>query len=368
MTKTNYKNEQIKRDFFHNLKGAKGFTDSSIDSFAEAVALWETFSNHEDFSNFNKTKAVNFISWIKVKETKTKAGTLTLSTQYNYVRRIKKFFNWLTEQPGYRNKTFRNDIEFLRLSNTDVRIATSGTTKPMPNLEDVKKIITNIVIKDEIDMRDRAMISFACITGSRISAIASLKMKSFNEESKEIDQNPGDGVKTKNSKKILSTFFPIGWDEPEKYFLEWFTYLKSKGFESNDPIFPSTISQLNTDGIENKKIVSKKSWNDSGGARKVFEKRCIDAGIHYFNPHSFRHLVVSIMSKARLTEEEKRAISLNLGHENVGTTFGSYGYGSMSGNDAVKIVQKIKVNQENNEGITLTTEEASFLKDILGKL
>jgi hypothetical protein len=74
------------------------------------------------------------------------------------------------------------------------------------------------------------------------------------------------------------------------------------------------------------------------------------------------------MSKTRLTEEEKRAISLNLGHANVGTTFGSYGYGSMSGEDAVKIVQKLKIAEQEGNNIKISNEEKAILERFLKRL
>ncbi len=369
MPNTNYKNEEIKRSFLEHLKYAKGFVEGSLDSFAEAVSLWETFSEYEDFSNFSKSKAIDFIKWMKVKETKTKLGILTIVTQYNYLRRIKKFFMWLSDQPGYKNKVLKNNVEFLRLPNNEVSIATAGTTRLMPTFEEVKKIIDTIEVKNEIDRRDRALISFALITGMRISAIITLKMKNFNERTKEIYQNPGDGVKTKASKKILSTFFPIGWNEPEKYVMEWIAYLKSKNYEPDDPIFPSTSNKPSNEDVGHaKEFVTKKSWCDSGGARKIFVKRCADAKVSYFNPHSFRHLIVHMMSEIRLTEKEKRAISLCLGHENVGTTFGSYGYGNISDKDATKIVREIQTGQDSNGSVTLSSEEKESLDNLLKKL
>ena len=117
-----------------------------------------------------------------------------------------------------------------------------------------------------------------------------------------------------------------------------------------------------------KELIGKDFWSGTGGARKIFEKRCKNAGLPYFHPHSFRHLIVSIMSKARLTEEEKKAISLNLGHANVGTTFGSYGSGNMSSEDAVKIVQKLKTYQKENEGgHILSEEERVVLEKLISK-
>lgn len=368
MTNPTLQNEQIKRRFFDHLKGGEGFDDDSVRKFAEAVYQWQIFSENDDFANFTKEKAAAFKDWLKTREAKTKAGHLALQTQYNYLRRIKRFFTWLSEQPEYRKKVRKTDTDFLRLSKKDARIATSGTTKRMPTFEEVQKIIESIEGKNEIDMRDRALLSLALITGMRISALATLKIKNFDKENKLIDQNPGDGVLTKNSKKILTAFFPIGWGDPERYFMEWYQYLQSKGAQPDDPIFPSTLKCFSDKNTPKKTLVSDGLWSD-GGIRIMFEKRCNDAGVPYYNPHSFRHLIVHILSTTRLTEEEKRAISLNLGHENVGTTFGSYGYGSMSPHDAVKIVQRITAsNQSDGQSVNISPEERAVLEKLLKRL
>lgn len=369
MTKTVYQNEQRKREFLEHLKGAEGFAESSINTFAEAVDQWQFFTENDDFANFDKSKALAFRDWLKIRKAHTEIGTISLTTQYNYLRRVKRFFKWLSGQPNYRNKILKNDIEFLRLSKGDSRIARQGTTKQIPTLKEARSIIESIDIKNEIDMRDRAVICFALITGIRISAIISLKIKNFDIENKLIDQNPADGVKTKNSKRILTTFFPIGWNEPEKHFTEWYEYLKSKKFQQNDPIFPVTMNNLiSKKSGYSKEPVGNNFWSGTSGARKIFEKRCKNANLPYFHPHSFRHLVVNILSKTRLTEEEKKAISLNLGHANAGTTFGSYGHGSMTEEDAVKIVQKLKNPQSNGNDTVISDEERAVLERLIKRI
>jgi integrase/recombinase XerD len=281
---------------------------------------------------------------------------------------VKRFFVWLAEQPEYKRKIRKTDVDFLRLSKKDARIATSGTTKPMPTFEEVQKIIMSIHPGNEIDRRDRALLSLALITGMRVSAIATLKMKNFNREEKLIDQNPGDGVLTKNSKKILTTFFPIGWTDPEEHFLDWYDYMMQKGAKSDSPIFPATLQGFSNKSAYSKNLVSDEGWSSSSGARKIFEKRCKAAGVRYYHPHSFRHLIVNYLSKARLTEEEKKAISMNLGHENIGTTFGSYGYGNMTPIDAIKIVQKLTVTPAAGQNVVVTPEEKAILEKLLKKL
>ena len=56
---------------------------------------------------------------------------------------------------------------------------------------------------------------------------------------------------------------------------------------------------------------------------------------------------------------------MNLGHANVGTTFGSYGYGSMSNESAVEIVQKLN-DQDNSENKGAISEaEKAVLEGII---
>ncbi len=362
-----YRNEQVKREFFTHLRGAKGFTEDSINDYADSLGQWQIFTDNEDFAAFNSERAGAFCNWLAKRTTKTKEGKLKLATRYHYLRRIKEFFAWLADRPGYREKIDKGDVEFLRLPKNDMHVVRAGTTKPMPTLEEVHQVIESIEPSTEINQRDRALISFALITGCRISAIISLRMKSFDKERMEIYQSPAEGVRTKNSKTIKSTFYPIGWYDPERYFIEWYEYLQKKGFGPDDPIFPATSSEINGENAHSKENISRKFWSVTSSARKIFEKRCKNASVRYYHPHSYRHLVVSILSKKRLTEEEKRAISLTLGHSDVATTFGSYGYGAMTEERAVDIVRELKRFESTDGMLEIPDEVRAFLKRLLDK-
>lgn len=366
--KTPYRNEQAKRGFFEHLRGAKGFSESSVNDYADAIGQWQIFSDGTDFATFDKTQAGAYCEWLTRRATKTPDGKLKPATRYHYLRRVKEFFLWLAAQPEYSQKLVKGDTGFLRISKKDMQIVLSGTTRAMPTLEEVQKVIGSIEPTNEIAMRDRALICFALITGCRITAIISLKMKSFDKTTHRIFQNPADGVRTKNSKTIITTFFPIGWDEPRRHFLEWYEYLESKGFAPDDPIFPATSSEISTKKAYSKESISYSFWSVSSSARKVFEKRCENAGVKYYHPHSYRHLVVSLMSKMRLTEEEKRAISLTLGHENIGTTFGAYGYGSMGVERAVDIVRELRDFQGSKGTMEISDEERALLMRLTKRL
>ena len=360
--KTPYQNEQIKRKFFDQLKHGRGFTKSSIHVFADAIAQWQTFIQNEDFSQFTKEKAAAFVEYLSTRPSKTKTGKIALVTQSNYIRRLKKFFEWLSEQPGYKSKIKKDDVEWLRLSKADARIARMGTTRREPTFEEIKTIIQSIKGESELELRDRAFISLAVITGARISALASLLMKSFDKKENILYQSPKDGVKTKSTKLIPTVFFPIGWDEPERYFIEWYEHLESKEFKPDDPIFPATLNCLSDKNISSgKDSVGKKLWSGSGAARKIFQKRCLGAGVPYFNPHSFRHSVVDIFMERNPTIKQQKAFSINLGHESVTTTFDSYCNSSMTQNEAIEIIKKLRNAPDDSRKNLVTDAEMKVI-------
>jgi integrase len=179
----------------------------------------------------------------------------------------------------------------------------------------------------------------------------------INRDTLVFRQSPNMGVKTKNSKPILTTFLPINIANAEAYFISWFDYLiEKKGFLPTDPIFPATDKHSNSN-------VSRFFWTTSGPAYKTVQKRFKEANLPAYNPHSFRHFASACLSEMRLTEIEKKACSMNFGHEDVGTTFGTYGYGNMTQAKAVEIVKKTKTRPKGN--FSATPEQIASLKTLL---
>jgi len=368
MTKIIYKNEQLKRRFYGWLKASKGFSDETIKCYEKAIWLWEDFSNKSDFSSFNMTKAEEFKDWLKSKKKVSSQENISMSYCYDNLRHIKVFFDWLSKQSGYKSKINQTAVDYLNLTRKEVREATQPKSVEYPTLEQIKIVIDNLKGKTEIEMRDRALFSYAFLTGARISAIRTLPMKSFDKKELVVHQDPALGVATKFSKNITSVLIPFGYEETLNYFIEWFDYLKDKKkFQPNDPIFPATKIENGKDNISyyNTGEVETKFLKGSGSLRKIFEKRFKQVGIKYYHPHTFRHFWVKEISKLPITEEEKKALSQNLGHENVGTTFGSYGYGKIEDNRQIEIIRNIDFKGRKKEvNVTMTLEEVKqLLKD-----
>ena len=343
MTSIIYKNERIKRRYFEYVKGPKGFSPKTVKCYENAIWLWEDFSNHADFASFNQTSAKGFNGLIKAKKKARSEETVGLSYCYDMLRYLKDFFEWLSKQAGYKSKINQTAIDFLNLSRAEVKIATQPKNVRYPSVDEVKTVIEHIKGKTEVELRDRAFISLLFLTGTRISAIISLRIKSFDATRLVIDQDPKQGVATKNSKRIVTALIPMSYKEPVTYFLEWFNHLVGKGFKQNDPIFPATKVENGKENTSyyNTGEVERTLWKSTTPARKVLKKRFEDAGIANYNPHSFRHMLVKEISKLPITEEQKKAVSQNFGHEHVGTTFGSYGYGGIPEDKQIEIIKNI---------------------------
>jgi integrase len=354
-----YKNELAKRDYFDHCRNAQGFSESTISKYAQCIYKWQLCFKDEDFALFDRHKCNEFREFLRTEASK---NNTSLSNQYDILRHVKKFFLWLTDQKGY-EKIRKTDLDYLRLSKEEIKIALERPEKEIPTIEEIKTVIQSIPNTTEVERRDRALISFLLFTGMRISAVVSLPMEAFNKEKFLIKQSRALNVKTKNSKTILSTFLPINWEQGEAIFLEWYDYLeRSREFGATKPIFPATRSLAT-------KSVSDRFWSSSNPAREMIAERCKNAGVTPYNPHSFRHAVVAYMSERGLTEADKRAISLVLGHEHVGTTFGSYGYGTLTPREAVSRVRQMRKETKHQHSTLPASDEelGRLLRDAIEK-
>lgn len=338
-----YKNEQLKRKFYAWLKASKGFSDDTIHSYEKAIWLWEEFTNKDDFGHFNMTKAEEFKVWLKSRKKPNSQETISISYCYDMLRFIKFFFEWLSKQSGYKSRINQTAIDYLNLKRKEVREAKQSKSVKNPDINEIRQVIESLKGKTEIEMRDRALFSLAFLTGARITALRTLPMQSFDKKALILYQDPALGVETKFSKKIITYLIPFGYEQALNYFIEWFDYLENKGFKGNNPIFPTPKIENGEDNISyyNTGEVEARYFKNSNSLRKIFEKRFKQAGVDYYHPHTFRHFWVKEISKLPLTEKEKKALSQNLGHENVGTTFGNYGYGKLDDYEQVDTIRSI---------------------------
>jgi integrase len=323
MMKANIKNERVKRRFFTWLKEAEGCCDSTVNNTEKAILLYEDFTKQADFTTFNPDRAIDFKKWLAKREFRGKPNSVT--TYHTYLRYLRKFFTWLSWQPGYKSRITPDLVSYLKISEKDERIATQYIPRKYPPLKYVVKLVDAISINTEIDLRDRALISFTLLSGMRDQAIVTLPLGCFDEDNLIINQNPKQGVQTKFSKYIPSILFKFD-DKLVSHVIEWVKHLKAKGFGSHDPLFPRSKMEHEEDNLsfEPARDVEAIFWKGTGMIRQIFKNRSKDAGLPYYPPHTFRHLAIDLALRHCKTGDQIKAISQNFGHDHIATTLCSY--------------------------------------------
>ncbi len=324
MAKYNPANERIKRDYFQYLREAKRRNESSVDAAAKALSRFEEANGHKDFKKFHREQAVAFKAKLDKQLAARTGERLSRATVHSTLSMLRAFFIWLADRPGYKSRISYSDADYFNLSEKDVRIATARRERPVPTLEQIHHVLATMPYETDIERRDRALVAFALLTGARDGALASLKLKHVDLAQGRLDQDARD-VKTKFSKTFSTWFFPVGGDALE-IVKDWVAHLRGPLLRGDgDALFPVTKRGIGPDGGFISAGLERYGWSTSEPVRRIFRAAFDGAGLPYFPPHSFRHTLARLGETVCQTPEQFKSWSQNLGHDDVLTTFTSYG-------------------------------------------
>ena len=324
MRKHSPENERIKRRYYAFLKEAKRHSEPTVDAAAKALHRFEEYTKYRDFKAFHFEQAVAFKRHLAGQKGERSGETLSKATLYATLTQLKRFFQWLAWQPGFKSRFQYSDAEYFNLSEKDTRVATAQREQQVPTLEQIKHVIQTMPCRTEIERRNRALIAFTLLTGARDSAIASMKLKHVDLIAQCVHQDARE-VKTKFSKTFDTFFFPVG-EEVIGIVEAWVGYLREEKLWGNDdPLFPATHIALGADYQFAVCGLDREHWRSASPIRSIFKEAFRHAGLPYFNPHSFRNALVRLGQELCKSPEEFKAWSQNLGHEKVLTTLLNYG-------------------------------------------
>jgi integrase len=324
MTTHNAKNERIKRSYFIYLREAKGMSEVSIDQIAKAIVRFETFTRYRDFKAFHIEQPKAFKKHLADQRSQRTGEPLSHATIYSTLSALKAFFYWLADKPGYKSRISYGDADYFSMNMKDARVAKTVREARVPTLEQIRHVLRSMPAQTEIERRDRAVIAFTILTGARDGAIASLKLKHIDLDRNLLEQDARE-VRTKGSKSFPTIFFPVG-DEVRSIVANWIAYLLTeKLFGFDDPLFPASLVSLGPDRKFKASGLNRRHWSNAEPIRKIFRQAFARAGLPYFNPHSFRKTLAQLGQKTCMSIEAMKAWSQNLGHEEMMTTFASYG-------------------------------------------
>src|ERR1035437_565378 len=281
MTKHNAGNERIKRKYFAYVKEAKRHSGPTVDASAKALNRFEVYTRHRDFKTFHVDQAVAFKKHLAEQKGQQSGETLSKATLYATVTQLKRFFQWVARQPGYKSRFQYSDADYFNLSDKDTRIATARREQKAPTLDQVRHVIATMPTNTDIELRNRALIAFALLTGARDRAIASMKLKHVDLAADRITQDARE-VNTKFSKTFITVFFPVG-DEIRGIVVDWVTFLREdKLWGNDDPLFPATQVGVGPDHQFVASGLQRGHWSSASPIRAIFRQAFEPAGLQHF--------------------------------------------------------------------------------------
>lgn len=324
MAKRNSDNLQIKRKYLVWRKDAKGLSDASVDKAAAAISTYEAFLDGKDFRSFHSERAGSFKRRLASRQNPRTGTKLSAASVNGTLREISTFFHWLADQPGYKSKISRPDIAFLTPDRKSETARRTSCWKPHPSPAQVRKVLGEMPRQTVLQRRDRALVAFLVLTGSREGAAISLRLGHI-DLSLSCVHFDGRTVDTKFGKSFTTGFFPIG-PPCEQIIREWISELRTEHqFSDSDPIFPKTRVGVGATRRFEALGVERAPWASPSSAAKIFKQAFVDAGQPPFSPHRVRDTLAELARDHCRTPEDYKAWSQNMGHDDVLTTFRSYG-------------------------------------------
>jgi len=322
----NYKrpNERIKRQYFQYLEQARRHEVSTVDAVAKALSRFEEYTRYKDFKKFHIQHAVAFKAHL-VSQTNSRTGQkISKSTVNSTLGILKRFFQWLSDKPGYKSRISYTDADYFTPSEKELRAARNTRPKAVPTLKQVTRVIHNMPVDSDIALRNRSLLAFTILTGARDNAIASLSLKHIDLNRGCVFQDARE-VRTKFRKSFMTYFFPVG-DDILRIVEDWVYHLRNELHWCDDaPLFPATRNCIGENNLFGADGLKRQHWSNASPIRKIFKEAFHEAGLQYFNPHSFRNTLVALGQEICKSPRDFKAWSQNLGHEKVLTTFLSYG-------------------------------------------
>lgn len=205
MRQYNSKNERVKYRYFKELREAECKGVAMIKAARNAVYKYDKLFNFEDLSKFDQNKAITFKKHLLDTPSKTTGESISRTYLWHATRYVKDFFLWLSDDPKYRTKIKKNDVKYFNISSEDKAIAQATSEREYASVDEINTVIERMPFKTEVEKRNKALMSLLLLSGARISALISLKIKHINLKKNVVLQHPKE-VKTKKELELKQRF------------------------------------------------------------------------------------------------------------------------------------------------------------------
>ena len=323
MRKTVEQNERVKHGYVRYLEHAKGLDEASTDKVLDAIYRFEQSTGFKPFRAFHIDQAVKFKADLAKARNKLTGKPLSLSTVDTTLTLVRNFFAWLAGQQGFKSKISYNDIVYFRNSRKNARAAHADRDIPYPSIQAARHAFQAMPSETDVQKRNKALFAFLMLTGIRIGAAGSLRLKHINLFDQHVLQDARE-VNTKAAKTIDTWFFPV---DPcyLDCFTDWVEHLKDNlFFGPTDALFPKIQVGVGKTGGFEAQGLSRDPYATTTELNRVIRSAFAAVQMPTYTPHAFRKTLAMYGDQICETLEERKAWSRNLGHEHLATTVNAY--------------------------------------------
>lgn len=312
----------MKHRYLDYLKHARGRDEKTLDKIAAALSELEIAIGRKDFRQFNRGWGERFKTHLAKARNRRTGKPLSPATVDATLSYVKGFVLWLADQPGFKSRVTYSDAEYFNNSRKGARVAHAARPVPFPSMEQAFHAFQAMPQSNKFERRDKALFAFFMLTGARVGAASTLLLKHVNLFDGNIYQDPRE-VATKNAKPIDTWFFPV--DPSYRDCLEqWVTYIQeNEFFGDTDALFPKAeIGCVN--GSFTKIGFAREGYANGGKLNAIIRAAFARVHMREFTPHAFRKTLARFGDSICQSLEQRKAWSMNLGHEHLATTIDSY--------------------------------------------
>jgi integrase len=164
------------------------------------------YTGARDFKKYRRQQAQGFKAKLGEARNVRTGERLSKATMQGTLRDLRTFFDWLVFQPGFKRRIAHGDAEYLALSDKDVTVARDRRVKAAPTLEQVRHVLSTMPRATVPERRDLTLVAFAAVTGARVNALASFRLRHVDLPGGFVEQDARE-VRTKFAKTFPHLFY-----------------------------------------------------------------------------------------------------------------------------------------------------------------
>lgn len=288
------------------------YSDKTIDRHLESIRFFENTTGQKPFDRLTATDVEKCRATLKKALAANGEHALSKSTVQHHASHIRTFLEWLLKQDGF--KRLPSDLpEYIALPKAAYAASIPREVRPYPTIEEAREMLLAMQEITLVQKRDRAIFALAFLGAVRADTLISLRFGDIDVEDRKIVQDARRS-RTKNGKSLIIAWFPIPI-EFEDAVKNWCNTLQDAGFEADDALFPEAScleNDLKFAKIGGGRVPTMRSKHAVTQAFKAASAN----GAQAYTPHSAKHTIAHERDVRPLTNEQRRAWSLNMGHEN----------------------------------------------------